>query len=783
MKLPISWLKEYVDISGISNKEYSETLSIFGSKVENIEYLGEEIKNVVTGRITSIEPHPDADKLCVCMVDISGDTIQIVTGAKNIAIGDIIPTALDKSSLPGGVKIKSGKLRGVVSCGMMCSHQELGLTLAQVPFADEDGILIMPKDTPIGRDIKEFFGLDDSVIEFEITSNRPDCFSVFGLALETSVALNKPIKINTPKDYIDGELGGINASADKLCNRYMAKVITDIKIMPSPEFITRRLSACGINPINNIVDITNYVLLEYGQPMHAFDFIDTINVRKAKSAEKILALDNNEYTLTDDMLVVADKDKPIAIAGIMGGANSSVSGDTTKILLECANFDADTVRSTSSKLGIRTESSHRFERGLNPNITEIALNRACELIESLGFGKVSSGTIDIKNCVPQQKTLPLETDKINALLGTDISKADMIVMLEKLLFKVQQDIISVPYFRCDISGTHDISEEIARVYGYNNIPTTNNVGTKAGGRLTDSQLFAKNLSEKIRSFGFNESYTYTLISEKMYDKIYLEDKTSSRITNPLGEDFSILRKTAMPSILECLSRNFNHRNPVCSLFELANIYLPVITAGKVDVNKSPLEEQIITLATYGEFGFNEFKGLIEAILCDVLDVSYTKCDNNPLYHPGRCGNIYIAGENVGVFGELHPNVNKNYSISKTVLSLEINYNKLFNAKKIEKLYKPLPKFPAITRDIAIICDLGIEAATLENIIKTSSVKILEDIKLFDVYTGKQVEDGKKSIAYSLRFRADDRTLTDEECDNAINKILKQLQAATGATLR
>lgn len=783
MKLPFSWLKEYVDIGDISNKEYSETLSIFGSKVENIEYLGEEIQNVVTGKIMSIEPHPDADKLCICMVDTLSEPIQIVTGAKNITAGDIIPVALDKSLLPGGVKIKAGKLRGVISQGMMCSHQELGLSLAQVPFADEDGILIMPKDTPIGRDIKDFFGLDDSVVEFEITSNRPDCFSVFGLALETSVALDKPMTVNTPGDYTKGELTGLNITSDKLCNRYMAKIITDIKIMQSPDFITQRLSACGVNPINNIVDITNYVMLEYGQPMHAFDFIDTINVRKAIKGEKILALDNNEYTLTDDMLVVADKEKPIAIAGIIGGMNSSVNKNTTKIVLECANFDADVTRNAAGKLGIRTESSHRFERNLNPNITAQSLNRACELIESLGFGTVLDGAIDIKNCVPEQKKLKLETEKINALLGTNISKADMIVMLEKLLFKIENDMIIVPYFRCDISGTHDISEEIARVYGYNNIPTTSNVGTKVGGRLTPSQLFTKNLSEKIRSFGFNEAYTYTLISEKMYDKINLEDKTSSRVTNPLGEDFSILRKTAMPSLLECLSRNFNHRNTVASLFEFANVYLPIISDGEVDISEQPNEEQIITLASYGEFDFLEFKGILESLLGDVLDVSYAKCSDNPLYHPGRCGNIYILGEKVGVFGQLHPNVIKNYSINKPILALEINYNQLFKAKKIEKLYKPLPKFPAITRDIAIICDLGIEAAVLENVIKKADIKILENIKLFDVYTGKQVEDGKKSIAYSLNFRADDKTLTDEECDNAINKILKQLQNSVGATLR
>lgn len=783
MKLPLSWLKEYVDIGNISNKEYSEILSIFGSKVENIEYLGKEIQNVVTGKITSIEPHPDADKLCVCMVDTLSESIQIVTGAKNITVGDIIPVALDKSSLPGGIKIKAGKLRGVISNGMMCSHTELGLTLAQVPFANEDGILIMPKDTPIGKDIKEFFGLDDSVVEFEITSNRPDCFSVFGLALETSVALDKPITVNTPKDYTAGELKGLSVTADKMCNRYMAKVITDIKIMPSPEFITERLSACGINPINNIVDITNYVLLEYGQPMHAFDFIDTINVRYAVEGEKLLALDGNEYTLKSDMLAIADKDKLIAIAGILGGKESSVNQNTNKIVLECANFDADITRSTASRLGIRTESSHRFERGLNPNITDIALNRACELIETLGFGKVCDGVIDIKNAVPNQKTLPLETDKINALLGTDISKPDMIKMLEKLLFKVENDIIIVPYFRCDIDANHDIAEEVARVYGYNNIPTTNNVGTKAGGRLTPSQLFTKNLQEKIRSFGFDEAYTYTLISEKMYDKIYLEDKTSSKITNPLGEDFSILRKTAMPSLLECLSRNFNYRNPKASLFEFANVYSPIIIDAKVDINQSPNEHQIITLASYGEFEFLEFKGIIEAILSDILGVSYTKCDNNSLYHPGRCGNIYIEGKQVGVFGEIHPNVLKNYSIGKTVLALEINYDKLFTAEKIEKLYKPLPKFPATTRDIAIICDLDIEAAKLENVIRETSIKILENIQLFDVYTGKQVDDGKKSVAYSLRFRADDRTLTDEECDNAISKILKQLQSAVGATLR
>ena len=802
MKLPLSWLKDYTDIEGISNKEYDARLTMSGSKVECVEYLGEEINNVVTGEILSVEKHPDSDHLVICQLNVGKEEpVQIVTGAPNVtesSIGEICPVCLHKSTLPNGVKITKGKLRGVVSNGMMCSFQELGLDHGCVPYACDNGILFLPKGTPIGVDIKTVLGLDEYVAEFEITSNRPDCLSVIGLARETAATFNRPFNVKTPvvkgcgeniNDYVS-----VRVDEPELCPRYTARIVKNIKIEPSPAWLRERLFAAGVRPINNIVDITNYVMLEYGQPMHAFDYAclsdGKIVVRRPQAGEAIQTLDGQDRAITDEMLAICDGSKPVAIAGVMGGANSEITENTKTVVFESACFHGTTVRLTAKALGMRTEASGRFEKGLDASLTMPALERACELVEMLGAGEVIDGVVDVCSADLTPKTLPFEPEKINALLGTDLSAETQKEYLERLAFKVEGDKVIIPSFRIDIERMCDLAEEVARIYGYDNIPVRLYAGDTTQGGLSPRQLLERMATDVCLSAGFDESMSHSFISPKFYDNINMPEddkrRISTTILNPLGEDFSVMRTTVLPSMLDSLAHNNAHRNATASLYELGTIYTPVLKEDNtVDADKLPHEEKILTIGTYGKFNFFQLKGLIEAICTklNIKDISFTADKENPSYHTGRCAKVYSGQTLLGTFGTIHPVVAKKYGFNTEVLAAELAMDKLAECANSVKLYQPLPKFPASTRDIAVIVDDAIPAADMQKVIEQAAGNILEFVKLFDVYKGKGIAEGKKSVAYSMSLRAADRTLKDEECDNAMQKAIKALEEKFGATLR
>ncbi|GAB2045768.1 phenylalanine--tRNA ligase subunit beta [Agathobaculum sp. TL06] len=801
MKLPLSWLSDYTDISGVTPKEYDARLTMSGSKVEEVCYLGAEIENVVTGKVLSVVDHPDSDHLKICQIDVGqGEPVQIVTGAPNVtpdSVGEVCPVALHKSTLPGGVKITKGKLRGEVSNGMMCSFQELGLTHGCVPYACENGILFLPAGTPVGEDIKKVLGLDEYVADFEITSNRPDCLSVIGLARETAATFDRPFAVKPP--LVKGVGDDINkymsveVKDPDLCPRYTARLVRNIKIEPSPAWMRERLHACGVRPINNIVDITNYVMLEYGQPMHAFDYSclsdGKIVVRRARNGESIQTLDGQDHDLTDKMLAICDNDKPVAVAGVMGGANSEIEDDTKTVVFESACFHGATVRVTAKALGMRTEASGRFEKGLDPRMTLDAVNRACELVEELGAGEVIDGIIDVDHSDPAPKRLPFEPDKINALLGLSLTAAEQQGYLEKLGFAIEGGEVVVPSFRTDIARMCDLAEEVARMYGYDKIPTTLYAGEMVQGEYTPRQQAERAASLVCREAGFDEAMSHSFISPKFYDMIgWAADdprRISTTILNPLGEDFSVMRTTVLPSMLQSLAHNHAHRNPTASLFELGTIYTPSVKEGKADPDVLPHEEKMLTLGSYGRLSFFQFKGVIEA-LCrelNIKDVQFASEKNNPSYHPGRCANVLIGGAPAGVFGTIHPTVAGRYGLSGEVLAAELRMDALFTAIDPDKLYHPLPKFPSSTRDIAVLVDDAVPAASMQAAIEQAAGAILESVKLFDVYKGKGIPEGKKSVAYSLSMRAPDRTLTDEECDKAMKNALAALEKSFGAALR
>ena len=801
MKLPLSWLSDYTDISGVTPKEYDARLTMSGSKVEEVYYLGAEIENVVTGKVLSVVDHPDSDHLKICQLDVGKEEpVQIVTGAPNVtpeSVGEICPVALHKSTLPGGVKITKGKLRGVASNGMMCSFQELGLTHGCVPYACENGILFLPEGTPVGEDIRKVLGLDDYVADFEITSNRPDCLSVIGLARETAATFDRPFHVNTP--VVKGVGDDINkymsveVKDPDLCPRYTARLVRNIKIEPSPAWMRERLHASGVRPINNIVDITNYVMLEYGQPMHAFDYSclsdGKIVVRRARNGESIQTLDGVDHDLTDKMLAICDNDKPVAVAGVMGGANSEIEDDTRTVVFESACFHGATVRVTAKALGMRTEASGRFEKGLDPRMTLDAVNRACELVEQLGAGEVIDGIIDVDNSDPTPKRLPFEPDKMNGLLGLSLSDAEQQAYLEKLGFTVENGEVIVPSFRTDIARMCDLAEEVARMYGYDKIPTTLYAGEMVQGEYTPRQQAERAASLVCREAGFDEAMSHSFISPKFYDMIgWAADdprRISTTILNPLGEDFSIMRTTVLPSMLQSLAHNHAHRNATASLYEMGTVYLPVVKDGKADADVLPHECKVLTLGSYGRLSFFQFKGVIEALFreLNIKGAQFVTEKNNPSYHPGRCANVLIDGKQIGVFGTIHPTVADRYGLSGEVLAAELSFDALFDAIEPEKLYHPLPKFPASTRDIAVLVDDAVPAASMQAAIEQAAGAILESVRLFDVYKGKGIPEGKKSVAYSLSLRAPDRTLTDEECDKAMRDALAALEKDFGAALR
>ena len=795
MKLNRKWLnEEFVDLSDISDKAFVETLTVAGQKVETYERMDAEIKNVVVGRVISIVRHTNSDHMWVCQVDVGKEEpVQIVTGAQNVHEGDLVPAALHNSYLPGGIHITKGKLRGEVSNGMLCSIKELGLTLNDVPYAIEDGIWILQEDCKPGDDINTVIGNDDTIVDFEITNNRPDCYSIIGLAREAAAAFNRPMRHHEPvvKGGAPGSLTDlldVEVPADDLCSRYTARMVRNVKIAPSPKWLRQRLHANGVRPINNIVDITNYVMLEYGQPMHAFDYryvsSGKIVVRRSEEGETLTTLDGNIRALTPGMLVIADGEKPIGLAGIMGGENSEIVADTVDVVFESANFNGTSIRQTALALGMRTEASGKFEKNIDPLLTVPAVNRACELVEMLGAGEVMDGMIDVLNTIPAPRTLPLEPPRINALLGTDISEADMVEYLRRLEIPVEDGTILVPSFRPDLVQTADIAEEVARLYGYNEIPTTAFRSATAEGGYTGTMVLENKTGALCRSLGYSEILTYSFVSPSYFDMIRLPAdsplRKAMRIQNPLGEDASIMRTIALPSMLSILARNNAYHNSAVKLYELAKVYLPK------DGQTLPDEPKHLLLGTYGEGeDFFSLKGEIEAILkgMNVRPTAYTAVKDNPSYHPGRCARITVDGTDVGVFGQVHPLVAKNYGIEADIYAAELNFTALSALIAPASTYVPLPKYPAVSRDIAVICDEALTVAELSACISKAGGKLLREVRLFDIYRGKGIEEGKKRTAFSLTLRADDRTLTDADSDGVIAAVLNALETKLSAKLR
>ena len=794
MKVNRKWInEEFVDLSHISDKEFVEKLTVFGQKVETYERLDAQIKNVVVGKIVSIERHQNSDHMWICQVDVGADApVQIVTGAQNVKVGDMVPAALHNSWLPGGIHITKGKLRGEPSNGMLCSLKELNLTLGDFPYAIEDGIWILEEDCKPGDDINKVIGNDDAVVDFEITNNRPDCYSVIGLARESAAAFGLQMRHHAP--VVKGSNAGsmydmidIEVPAADLCNRYSSRIVTNVKVAPSPKWLRDRLRANGVRPINNIVDITNYVMLEYGQPMHAFDYryvtSGKIIVREAEEGETLVTLDGNLRQLKAGMLVIADENKAIGLAGIMGGENSEILDDTTTVVFESANFDGTSIRQTALALGMRTDASGKFEKHLDPMLTIPAVQRACELVELLGCGDVMDGLIDIINYVPAEKTLPLEPDKINRLLGTNIPKADMIRYLELLEIPVVNDSIHVPSFRPDLNLMADIAEEVGRSYGYNEIPTTA-FRTSTQGGYSPVMLMESKAGQLCRAMGYNEIITYSFVSPAVFDLIRLPADSAlrapMRIQNPLGEDTSVMRTTALPSMLDILSRNNAYHNKSVMLYELAKIYLPV------EGNVLPDEPKILLLGAYGEkLNFFTLKGHVEAILegLRIPKATFTAVSDNASYHPGRCAKLSIGNVEIGYLGQIHPLVAKNYRMDCEVYCAEINFTALTTLQQPEHTYRPLPKYPSVSRDLSIVCDETVTVAQAEAVISKSAGKLLRNIRLFDIYRGTGISEGKKSLAFSLELRADDRTLTDTDSEQVIGKVLNALTSELNASLR
>ena len=795
MILSRNWLNEFVDLSDISDKEFNDEMTLSGSKVETIERLDASCKNVVVGQILEMVRHENSDHMWVCQIDVGQQApIQIVTGAQNQKVGDLVPVALHDSLLPGGVKIEKGVLRGVVSNGMCCSIKELGLTLHDVPYAIEDGLWIMQEENiHPGDDVAQVIGYQDSVVEFEITPNRPDCLSVIGLAREASATFKRPLKLHDP--VVKGGGGSIveqldvDVRAGELCPRYTARMVKNVKIAPSPKWMRARLRNSGIRPINNIVDITNYVMLEYGQPMHAFDYRyvkgGKIIVRRANEGEELTTLDGNTRKLNTNHLVIADDTRAVGLAGIMGGMNSEIVDDTVDVVFESANFDGTCIRKGALALGMRTEASAKYEKGLDPMNTLPAVNRACELVELLGAGEVLDGIIDTLNYVPHATIVKLEPEKINALLGTDLSAGVMRTLLLPLGFEFDGDNIIVPSWRGDVEHYSDIAEEVARFYGYNKIPNTLMRGETTRGGFSEVQLYERSVGELCRTMGYDEIITYSFISPSYYDKIRMDQNSplrkSLKILNPLGEDTSIMRTSILPSMMEILARNYNYRNKAVRLYELGRIYLPRAEDGLAE------EPKMLSLGAYGDgVDFFTLKGQIEALLRELrlANVRSDACTDNPSYHPGRCAKVFAGYRMIGVFGQIHPLVAENYGMDCEIYAAELSFDMLYGARSIgTPVYQPLPKFPAVMRDIAVVCDESVTVGALEDCIRRGAKGLLKDVVLFDIYRGDNLGKGRKSVAFNLTLRADDRSLTGEEADEDVKNILALLESELGAKLR
>ncbi len=787
MDISMKWLADYVDIDE-PIKKFCYDMTMTGSKVEGYEEEGAKVTNTVVGRILSKSKHENADALFVCSVDIGREEpVQIVTNAKNVKEGDLVPVALDGATLPEG-KIKKGKIRGVESYGMFCGLDTLGLTLHDFPYADPEGVFVIEEDCKPGDDIHAAIGLDDTTVEFEITSNRADCLSVLGIAREAAATFQKPFNYKKPEykgvsEDINKYLS-VNVENTDLCHRYIGGIVKNVKIQPSPRWMRERLRACGVRPINNLVDITNYVMLEYGQPMHAFDIRylagGKINIRNAHAGEKITTLDGVDRVLSPEMLVIADAEKPVAVAGVMGGEFSGIMDDTQTVVFESACFDGASVRRTAKKLGMRTDASARFEKGLDAHGCMPAILRAFELCELLGCGEPLNSVIDCDYNTRPQAVVPFDPDWTNAFLGTDIPAQDMVGYLEKIGFEVRDGNVYSPSFRIDIESKADIAEEIARFYGYNNIKGTIITGI-ANAKLTDRQKLERKVESACISMGLNQINTFSFISPKYYDKIRLPQNSSLRksvvITNPLGEDTSVMRTTVLPSMCEVVARNYNYRNPEAALFEIGTEY---IVTGE---DTLPLEPVRLAVGMYGNgTDFYSVKGVVEELL-DTLGISEYEIeaagedcgfDEVSAFHPGRVAVAKVDGKPLAVFGELHPDVLETYGIGVRAYAAKVLITELLDIDIPEKTYKPLPKYPATTRDISLICGDEIPVASLEKLIKEAVGGILEKVTLFDVYRGEQIESGKKSVAFSVAMRSHDGTLTDEQADAAMKRVVKAL---------
>ncbi len=807
MLVPIKWLKEYISVD-VETATFCEKMIMSGSNVETTETLMENVEGVLVGKIQSVEKHPDADKLVVCKIDIGKEQLlTIVTGASNVFEGALVAVATDGGTVPGplhgkpkesgGVKIKKGKLRGVESEGMLCSLSELGFEEKVMPISQREGVWILDESMKVGEDIRTASDLFDQVVEFEITPNRADCLSMIGMARETAATfggrVNYPVTEvptdeGTAKEYIK-----IQIEDEELCSRYMAKIITDVKVEPSPWWLQKRLIAAGMRPINNIVDITNFVMLEYGQPLHAFDISDVeggkIVIGRANEGEIFTTLDEKDRKLDDSMLMIKDARKNVAIAGIMGGLNSEIKEETKTILLEVANFNGDSIRKTSKTLSLRTEASSRFEKGIDPNICELAGERVCQLIKETKAGIIVEGTVDNYPKKFKSVTTKVRTDRVNNLLGTDLSQEDMIRILETLEIKCEKDgddiLATPPTVRLDLVKEIDYVEEVARIYGYDNLPMTIPAGSSASGKKPE-RAFIDLAKEVMCALGANEIQTYSFVSPKDIDRIGLDDDVWERnfveLRNPLGEENSVMRTILTPSLLEVMGRNFSRNITDLRAFEINTTFSKSLSEEDI----LPLEEIGMVIGLYGkEEDFFTLKGVVEELLekLGIKELNFEAESEYPAYHPGRCARIQVGEEEIGIMGEIHPSVRKGYGIDTKCYVCEFFFDGIFRNAKKEIFYSPLPKYPAITRDIALIVEADVQVGDIKKVIKENGGKLLEKVELFDVYKGKQIDEGKKSVAFAMAYRDKEKTLTDEEVGKVYNETLKALESKFKAILR
>ena len=798
MNTSLSWIKAYVPDLDVTAQEYTDAMTLSGTKVEGYEKMDADLEKIVIGQILSIARHPDADKLIICQVNVGTETVQIVTGAPNVKEGDKVPVVLDGGRVagghdgkmtPGGIKIKKGKLRGIESCGMMCSIEELGSTREMYPEAPEYGIYIFPEDAVVGESAIHALGLDDVIFEYEITSNRVDCYSVLGIAREAAATFGKkfvpPVVKETGNSEDAHDYVKVTVKDTDLCPRYTARVVKNIKIAPSPKWMQRRLASNGIRPINNIVDITNYVMEEYGQPMHAYDYDaiagHEIVVRRAEKGETFVTLDGQERTMDDSVLMICDGEKAVGIAGIMGGENSMITDDVKTMMFEAACFDGTNIRLSSKKVGLRTDASGKFEKGLDPNNAEAAMNRACQLIEELGAGEVVSGMVDVYTTKKEPVRVPFEPEKINALLGTELSKEQMLKYFEpiELAYDAKTNEIVAPTFRHDIFRTADLAEEVARFYGYDNIPTTLPRGEATTGKLP-FKLRIEEVARDIAEYcGFSQGMTYSFESPKVFDKLLLEEdspyRNAIKISNPLGEDFSIMRTVPLNGMLTSLAFNYNHRNKNVRLYELGNVYLPK----QLPLTELPEERMMFTLGMYGEGDFFVMKGVVEEFFEKAglhKAASYDPKAGKPFLHPGRQANIIYDGEAFGYLGEIHPVVADKYGIGEKAYVAVLDIPKVVENASFDRKFEGIAKFPAVTRDISMMVSKDILAGQIEAMIRQRGGKHLESLKLFDIYEGEQIKKGYKSMAYSLVFRAKDKTMTEDEITSAMKKVYNGLES-------